>query len=1220
MYVKSVGLFTSRLVSSQYCVRYYKNTGTKKLLEFLAEMPKANTTRITAAQHQRKQIQKKSEKYGSSTVYLQVLGSGARGVPNTLYLFTDQKRYLFNCGECTQRLAHEHKVKLSRLDHIFITSKTWKNIGGLPGLSLTLQDVGVPNITLHGPEGLDELYNATKRFVIMKEMKVTMAPCSPAEDFEDGVMSVKYVHLGPQESVLKPAVKRLKTEPPKVDKDLAEFMNDDTDYYRRDANSKAKPVPSRKSPEPQASVKKTDQALHELQKPNNSSVAYICTLKKRLGTLDLEKCVSRGVRPGPMLGQLKAGHDVVLPDGTIVLSKDVKTPDDPGPVFIVLEVEDVSYLRASDFSAHFDNGANPPENIPTVIVHLSAPHIVRDPEYRSFIANFGPSTQHLVVNEQNSCLGSEAVHRTQHKLHLLDPDIFPLLRDVMPAVWTPNSPVEGKASPSKMKGLEELKKKIALAQFQNIINIESTCKGDGTTAVSLSPDGSVKGAECGMEAARTLTVFHLRPKKELDRSAEPKLHIQNYLQETMEVDGFVASLETFRRAADSLRYRANHPPSPREQPPSPREQPSSPREQPPSPRDHPRAVFLGTGSCIPSKTRNTSAIHLQLDENSSLLLDCGEGTLAQLVRFYGPKRVNAVLRTLKAIYISHLHADHHIGTIGVIQARARAFQEASLTPEPLHLLAPGQIMSWLAMYDQQFERIRGDFTLVPNQNLLYTARGDCTITPILSSLGVHNIETCLVSHCPNAFGVAITVDEHNKITYSGDTIPCDELAVIGANSTLLIHEATMEDSLAAEARIKMHSTTSQAIDMGRKMNARYTILTHFSQRYARLPRLSPAILNDNCRVAIAFDNMQITMSDLEILPQMYAPLQLMFADHCVEMELKAAQRARQRDRSPRRRRRGSSSRTSDSSSRGSSFPSYVETNASRLRQELKGQPVSGIIRRPTSATKTAPSTPRPAACKPVIAAVASNQDTRPGNVENLNKKMHNIVNDHHTIKGQPTIALDVKTAKVPEVLQKKKVYQFSRIPVRRNSSRPVSPAPTQLSGATSGAPGAAVAGARSRSRSRSRSSTPVKGEANRRTTAPRPITTAVNPPKNILQQPHIPRDKSLAAVMKRSNENILGVVKGQQKKKKSLFRTPLAETFCSNSLMKEDKPVFGKSFNTQKQFKPQLEDIKSSQFFINEPQQKPKPLIEDQRRQMLLEAKKKFTSKAYYNESSMPTL
>lgn len=38
------------------------------------------------------------------------------------------------------------------------------------------------------------------------------------------------------------------------------------------------------------------------------------------------------------------------------------------------------------------------------------------------------------------------------------------------------------------------------------------------------------------------------------------------------------------------------------------------------------------------------------------------------------------------------------------------------------------------------------------------------------------------------------------------------------------------------------------------------------------------------------------MSDLELLPHMYAPLQLMFAEHCVELELKAQNRARQKKR------------------------------------------------------------------------------------------------------------------------------------------------------------------------------------------------------------------------------------------------------------------------------------------------------------------------------------
>lgn len=45
-------------------------------------------------------------------------------------------------------------MKLGRLEHVFITQPTWKNMGGLPGAALTIQDVGVPHITLHGPPGL----------------------------------------------------------------------------------------------------------------------------------------------------------------------------------------------------------------------------------------------------------------------------------------------------------------------------------------------------------------------------------------------------------------------------------------------------------------------------------------------------------------------------------------------------------------------------------------------------------------------------------------------------------------------------------------------------------------------------------------------------------------------------------------------------------------------------------------------------------------------------------------------------------------------------------------------------------------------------------------------------------------------------------------------------------------------------------------------------------
>jgi ribonuclease Z len=64
------------------------------------------------------------------------------------------------------------------------------------------------------------------------------------------------------------------------------------------------------------------------------ALSYICRLKARAGSLCLERCVEKGVPPGPLLGKLKAGEDITLADGTLVKSADVRMPDDPGPVFL----------------------------------------------------------------------------------------------------------------------------------------------------------------------------------------------------------------------------------------------------------------------------------------------------------------------------------------------------------------------------------------------------------------------------------------------------------------------------------------------------------------------------------------------------------------------------------------------------------------------------------------------------------------------------------------------------------------------------------------------------------------------------------------------------------------------------------------------------------------------------------------------------------------------
>lgn len=79
-------------------------------------------------------------------------------------------------------------------------------------------------------------------------------------------------------------------------------------------------------------------------------------------------------------------------------------------------------------------------------------------------------------------------------------------------------------------------------------------------------------------------------------------------------------------------------------------------------------ITLGTGSALPSKYRNVSATLLRVPGCGSYLLDCGENTLGQLKRVYGDEDLKEVLRDLKLIWISHLHADHHLGTVSVIKA------------------------------------------------------------------------------------------------------------------------------------------------------------------------------------------------------------------------------------------------------------------------------------------------------------------------------------------------------------------------------------------------------------------------------------------------------------------------------------------------------------------------------------------------------------------------
>lgn len=300
---------------------------------------------------------------------------------------------------------------------------------------------------------------------------------------------------------------------------------------------------------------------------------------------------------------------------------------------------------------------------------------------------------------------------------------------------------------------------------------------------------------------------------------------------------------------------------------------------------YPEIVFLGTGSAIPMKIRNVSATLVNISPDRSLLLDCGEGTFGQLCRHYGDE-VDRVLGTLAAVFVSHLHADHHTGLLNILLQRERALASLGKPCHPLPVVAPTQLRAWLQQYHHQCQRILHHVSLIPAKCLQKGAEVpspeiERLIGSLLQACDLGEFQTCLVRHCKHAFGCALVHTSGWKLVYSGDTMPCEALVQMGKDATLLIHEATLEDGLEEEAVEKTHSTTSQAIGVGVRMNAGFTMLTHFSQRYAKVPLFSPGF---NEKVGIAFDHMKVCFRDSATVSKLIAPLQALFAGDIEEME------------------------------------------------------------------------------------------------------------------------------------------------------------------------------------------------------------------------------------------------------------------------------------------------------------------------------------------------
>ncbi len=812
----------------------------------------------------------------------------------TLLLHFDNKRYLFgNISEGTQRACIQRGIGLKKVRHIFLSgSVRWRNTGGLIGLILTMADaqaaeresekprpasmapstniprkpesstepsrsLGEESLMIHGGEKLMHTLACARGFVFRKGMPVSInefehmdetefvEPAWKDENIQVWAMSIvpslpgtaDSDYLGSSDAIasspeVSPGISKKKRthddfkrgndesmtrssldqhlrhqelrqsiithmfnstwnrdalfETPLADVKMpaALFVRDPEtkkiEYYRGPKPGDEGPLPDIKvlvrNPWPGALI----EGLPPVRDTGvRQVISYIVQGYPQRGRFDPQKALALGVPRGPSYSSLAAGNSVALENGTVVTPDMVLGPTKPGRGIAIVELPSSLYVsnligRPEWKSEHLRNGI-------VAICWILGRGVESHPELKTFMESM-PNVEHIISSKAfcPNYLAFDSSAASAIRLSRISRSCFPV-------------PVHDN---------------VALPQLGTI---------SGRKAPALP----------NFTAANRGLMIQVEPKFLIQKcEIPPLLNTAEVVRNLPEKVWQYARLARAKISTDVARTHDSNPASHHEL----------------SDFD-PEIITLGTGSALPSKYRNVSATLLLTGRYGNFLFDCGENTLGQLRRIFDPPALRDVLRNLKFIWISHLHADHHLGTVSVLAEKRRASIEnasRSRAGEPLDK-APEHQNPVVVASEEKMLRFLEEYESVETVASIQPLSCQPYQAPVFGrdmasfKLGIRSLHTCQVDHCSGAQAISISFTNGFKFSYSGDCRPSVPFVNIGKGSDVLVHEATFDDDMEGDALAKKHSTTGEALGVASKMEAKNVILTHFSQRYQKLP-------------------------------------------------------------------------------------------------------------------------------------------------------------------------------------------------------------------------------------------------------------------------------------------------------------------------------------------------------------------------------------------------
>ena len=270
-----------------------------------------------------------------------------------------------------------------------------------------------------------------------------------------------------------------------------------------------------------------------------------------------------------------------------------------------------------------------------------------------------------------------------------------------------------------------------------------------------------------------------------------------------------------------------------------------------------KLVYLGTSAAAPTPERSLTCICL-VRENEVLMFDAGEG--AQVAYLKAGLPWNKKMK----IFVTHLHGDHCLGILGLLQTMSMQKRTESLEiygpagieefitanikvlnfglpfPVFITIVEEGNVVNEKKYQVNCCEAQHG----VPAFSYCFeeNERSGIFYPEKAKELGIPEGKLWQELQNGNSIKVGgkqidssqVTGEKRSgkKIGISGDTRPTEKLKNFFTNSDYLSFDCTFSFDLKDRALETNHSTAKEAAELAKNSSVKNLILTHFSARYS----------------------------------------------------------------------------------------------------------------------------------------------------------------------------------------------------------------------------------------------------------------------------------------------------------------------------------------------------------------------------------------------------